>query len=180
VTVTWIRAVVTVTSEIIGPMIEATDRIVGAAAVPWSGVIEHSLKTVTGILTDALTVAASENENMKHIVPGDEADFLVHLFVEVRATVAREAVLGLALESGPEGVLDPVLGPSDGVRVLGVALLLPLWTSTAMCHPRATEASHLGAGFEPQRENESEISDHEWVILTVTCRPLNETMMRLP
>ncbi|KAJ5985762.1 hypothetical protein N7522_012958 [Penicillium canescens] len=148
--------------------------------VPWSGVIEHSLKTVTGILTDALTVAASENENMKRTVPGDEADLLVHLFVEVRAAVAREAVLGLALESGPETVLDPVLGPSDGVRVLGVALLPPLWISTATCLPRATEASHLGAGSGPQRENESEISDHEWVILTVTCRPLNEMMMRLP
>ncbi|OGE56132.1 hypothetical protein PENARI_c003G07884 [Penicillium arizonense] len=95
----------------------------------------------------------------------DEADLLVHLFVEVRAAVAREAVLGLALESGLETVLDPVLGPSDGVRVLGVALLPPLWTSTATCLPRATEASHLGAGSEPQRENESEISDHEWKIV---------------
>jgi hypothetical protein len=180
VIVIWIRGVVTVTSEIIGPMIEATDQIVGAVAVPRSGVIEHSLKTVTGILTDALTAAASENGNMKHTVPGDEAALLVHLFVEVRAAVAREVVLGLALESGPGTVLDPVLGPFDGVRVLGVALLPPLWTSTATCLPRATEASPLDAGSEPQRENESEISDHEWVILTVTCRPLNEMMMQLP
>jgi hypothetical protein len=178
VIVTWIRAVGTVTFEIIDQMIEATDQIVAAVVVPWPGVIEHSLKNVTGKPTDALSVAANEKGNMRRTVRDDEADLLAHLYAEVRAAVAHGVVLGLALESGPGSVLDPVPDLSAGAHALGVALLPLPWILTAMYHLRVTEANHLGAGSEVQRESESEIRDLGWVILTGTCRPLKRTTQR--
>ncbi|KAJ5301486.1 hypothetical protein N7508_006349 [Penicillium antarcticum] len=156
------------------------DSLVGAVAAPLPDVIEHRLKTMTGTLTDDLSAAASENENTKLTVLDDEAlDLLVHLCVEVHAAVAHEAVLVLALESGPETVLDPVQDLLDAVHALDVALLHRLLILTAMYLPRATEANHLGAGCEPRRENENGTSDHEWAILTGTCRLLGETTKRL-
>ncbi|KAJ5771206.1 uncharacterized protein N7511_003257 [Penicillium nucicola] len=156
-------------------------QLVGAAVALWPGVIEHRLKTATGMLIDDLSAAASENGNTKPTALDDEApELLVHLCVEVHVAAAHEAVRGLALEPGPGTGLDLVQGPFDAAHALGVALLRQLLILTVMCLPRAIEASHLGAGLGPQRENENGTNDQEWVILIDTCRPLNETTRRLP